>query len=61
MKNLVTIILFLCVCSDGAVEWVQLGITQGVVSRIERGRNVSIDTLVRYATACGGKLKVQLV
>lgn len=31
------------------------------ISRIECGGNVSIDTLVRYATACGGKLKGQVV
>ncbi len=39
----------------------RMGTTQSVVSRIERGGNVSIDTLVRYATACGGTLKVQVV
>ena len=39
----------------------RMGTTQSVVSRIERGGNVSVDTLVRYATACGGKLKVQVV
>ncbi len=39
----------------------RMGTTQSVVSRIEHGGNVSIDTLVRYATACGGKLKVQVV
>ncbi len=39
----------------------RMGTTQSVVSRIERGGNVSIDTLVRYATACGGKLKVKVV
>jgi len=39
----------------------RMGTTQSVVSRIERGGNVSIDTLVRYATACGGKLKVQVI
>ena len=39
----------------------RMGTTQSVVSRIERGGNVSIDTLVRYATACGGELKVQVV
>ena len=39
----------------------RMGTTQSVVSRIERGGNVSIDTLARYATACGGKLKVKVV
>jgi ribosome-binding protein aMBF1 (putative translation factor) len=39
----------------------RMGTTQSVVSRIERGGNVSVDTLVRYATACGGTLKVQVV
>lgn len=35
--------------------------TQSVVSRIESGANVSIQTLSRYATACGRILKVHLV
>ena len=39
----------------------RMGTTQSVVSRIEGGGNVSVETLVRYATACGGKLKVQVV
>ena len=39
----------------------RMGTTQSVVSRIERGGNVSVDTLVRYATACGGTLKVKVV
>jgi len=39
----------------------RMGTTQSVVSRIERGGNVSVDTLARYAVACGGKLKVQVV
>ena len=39
----------------------RMGTTQSVVSRIERGGNVSVNTLVRYAAACGGKLKVQVV
>jgi ribosome-binding protein aMBF1 (putative translation factor) len=39
----------------------RMGTTQSVISRIERGGNVSVETLARYATACGGKLKVQVV
>lgn len=39
----------------------RMGTTQSVVSRIERGGNVSVETLARYATACGGKLKVRVV
>jgi len=39
----------------------RMGTTQSVGSRIEGGGNVFVETLVRYATACGGKLKVQVV
>ncbi|MEN8254499.1 MAG: helix-turn-helix transcriptional regulator [Verrucomicrobiota bacterium] len=39
----------------------RMGTTQSVVSRIERGGNVSVETLVRYANACGGTLKVKVV
>jgi ribosome-binding protein aMBF1 (putative translation factor) len=35
--------------------------TQSVISRIERGANVSIETLERYASACGHHLKIQVV
>ena len=35
--------------------------TQSVVSRIESGVNVSIETLVRFAEACGSRLRVQMV
>ena len=35
--------------------------TQSVVSRIESGANISIDTLARYAEACGSRLHVQMV
>lgn len=35
--------------------------TQSVVSRLESGTNVSIETLVRFAEACGSRLQVQLV
>lgn len=35
--------------------------TQSVISRIERGTNVSIETLFRYAKACGRRLQVKVV
>jgi ribosome-binding protein aMBF1 (putative translation factor) len=35
--------------------------TQSVVSRIESGVNVSIETLARFAEACGSRLQVQVV
>jgi ribosome-binding protein aMBF1 (putative translation factor) len=35
--------------------------TQSVVSRIESGTNVSLETLVRFAEACGNRLQVQMV
>jgi ribosome-binding protein aMBF1 (putative translation factor) len=35
--------------------------TQSVVSRIESGVNVSIETLSRFAEACGSRLQVQMV
>ena len=35
--------------------------TQSVVSRIESGVNVSIETLARFAEACGNRLRVQMV
>ena len=35
--------------------------TQSVVSRIESGANVSIETLARFAEACGSRLQVQMV
>ena len=38
-----------------------MGTTQSVISRIERGANVSIETLDRYVSACGHHLKVQVV
>jgi len=38
-----------------------MGTTQSVVSRIEHGGNVSVDTLVRYAKACGGRLQLKVV
>jgi len=38
-----------------------MGTTQSVISRIERGANVSIETLQRYVTACGHSLQVRVV
>jgi ribosome-binding protein aMBF1 (putative translation factor) len=35
--------------------------TQSVVSRIESGVNISIETLSRFAVACGSRLQVRLV
>jgi len=35
--------------------------TQSVISRIERGTNVSIETLERYVAACGRHLQVTVV
>ena len=35
--------------------------TQSVISRIESGVNVSIETLARFAEACGSRLQVQMV
>ena len=35
--------------------------TQSVVSRIESWVNVSIETLARFAEACGSRLQVQMV
>ena len=34
---------------------------QSVVSRIENGCNVSIETLAKYAAACGKKVELKLV
>ena len=39
----------------------RMGTTQSVVSRIERGVNVSLETLARYANACGAKLDVRIL
>jgi predicted transcriptional regulator len=38
-----------------------MGTTQSVISRIERGANVSIETLERYVSACGRHLQVRVV
>jgi len=35
--------------------------TQSVVSRIEAGANVSLETLARFAEACGSRLQVRMV
>lgn len=37
-----------------------MGTTQSVVSRIESGANVSVETIARYAQACGKKLEVHV-
>ena len=39
----------------------RLHTTQSVVSRMESGVNVSIETLARFAEACGSRLQVQMV
>lgn len=39
----------------------RMGTTQSVISRIESGRNVSINTLEKYARACGKHLELSLV
>lgn len=39
----------------------RMGTTQSVISRIERGSNVSVETLAKYAKACGKQLEVHLV
>jgi len=38
-----------------------MGTTQSVISRIERGANVSIETLERYVSACGRHLQIRVV
>jgi DNA-binding transcriptional regulator YiaG len=38
----------------------RMGTTQSVVSRVEKGSNVSVETLARYAAACGAQLKVKI-
>ena len=40
---------------------VAMGTTQSVISRIERGANISIETLDRYVSACGHHLSIQVV
>ena len=37
-----------------------MGTTQSVVSRIESGVNVSMETVARYAAACGRRLEVHV-
>jgi len=39
----------------------RMNTTQSVVSRIESGVNVSLETLARFAEACGTRLRVQMV
>jgi len=38
----------------------RMGTTQSVVSRVEKGSNVSIETLARYAAACGARLNIKI-
>ena len=38
----------------------RMGTTQSVVSRVERGSNVSVETLARYAAACGARLQIKI-
>ena len=38
-----------------------MGTTQSVISRIERGANVSVETLDRYVTACGHQLQISVL
>jgi len=38
-----------------------MGVSQPRVARIESGKNVSIETLKRYAKATGSKLKIEMV
>ncbi|MBI9020501.1 MAG: helix-turn-helix transcriptional regulator [Verrucomicrobia bacterium] len=38
----------------------RMGTTQSVVSRVEKGSNVSLETLARYAAACGARLEVKI-
>lgn len=38
-----------------------MGTTQSVISRIERGTNVSVETLERYVAACGRHLQIRVV
>jgi ribosome-binding protein aMBF1 (putative translation factor) len=37
-----------------------MGTTQSVISRIERGANISVETIGRYAHACGKRLEVHV-
>ncbi len=39
----------------------RMGTTQSVISRIESGHNVSINTLEKYARACGKHVEFSLV
>lgn len=34
--------------------------TQSVVSRIEKGENITCETLVRYAQACGARVQLKI-
>ena len=39
----------------------RMGTTQSVISRIEHGYNVSINTLEKYARACGKRVELSVV
>ena len=38
-----------------------LGTKQSAISRIEKGCNISIETIARYASVCGKELEFELV
>ncbi|MBR6467628.1 MAG: helix-turn-helix transcriptional regulator [Desulfovibrio sp.] len=38
----------------------RIGVTQSVIARMESGRNVSIKSIIRYATAIGKSIKVEI-
>ena len=38
-----------------------MGTTQSVISRIEHGCNVSVNTIEKYASACGKHIELHLV
>ena len=38
----------------------RLGTKQSAISRIEKGCNISIETIAKYAGACGKRVKLEL-
>ena len=40
---------------------VALGTTQSAVARIEHGKNLRLDTIYKYAAACGRSVRIKLV
>lgn len=38
-----------------------IGTTQSAVARIEHGQNLRLDTIYRYAAACGRRIRIKLV